>query len=292
MGKINRVLIAGGTHGNELIGVYAIKKFEQWPQLVHRSTFETITLLGNPRAIAANRRYIDQDLNRSFAAHAQLGSTVYEVQRAEDLRHDFGPAGQRPVDFVIDLHGTTANAGVMLILDHLDGLTLGLAAYVSQVNPEVKVYSSEGSGRSQDSLRSLASHRLGIEVGPVAHGTLNAKLFQKTEAVVHAALDYLDQINHQATAFEPARLTVYQYLDTLDFPRNEGGDIIAMVHPQRQFQDYEPLAPGDPLFLTLAGETIAYAGDSTRYPVFVNEAAYYEKGIAMCLTQKQQFQID
>ncbi len=63
---IKRVLLVGGTHGNELIGVYLIKKFEQDPELVRRNSFETLTLLGNPRAIEATVRYIDKDLNRCF----------------------------------------------------------------------------------------------------------------------------------------------------------------------------------------------------------------------------------
>lgn len=42
-------------------------------------------------------------------------------------------------------------------------------------------------------------------------------------------------------------------------------------------QDWQPLNNGDPLFLTLDGEVIAYKGDCTVYPTFINEAAYYEK---------------
>jgi aspartoacylase len=41
------------------------------------------------------------------------------------------------------------------------------------------------------------------------------------------------------------------------------------------------------MFLTFDGRAIAYQGTSTVYPVFINEAAYYEKGIAMCITQKE-----
>ncbi|MFM6278863.1 MAG: succinylglutamate desuccinylase/aspartoacylase family protein, partial [Dolichospermum sp.] len=47
--KLNRVLIVGGTHGNELTGVYLIKKFEKFPELINRSNFETLTLLANPQ---------------------------------------------------------------------------------------------------------------------------------------------------------------------------------------------------------------------------------------------------
>jgi aspartoacylase len=61
-----------------------------------------------------------------------------------------------------------------------------------------------------------------------------------------------------------------------------------MIHPQLQGRDYEELKPGDPLFLTFDGKTIYYEEESSVYPVFINEAAYYEKGIAMCFTRKEQ----
>lgn len=293
MDRINRILIAGGTHGNELIGVYAIKTFAVQPDLVRRSSFETLTVLGNPEAITANRRYIDHDLNRSFGTSAHLGGTGYELQRAAALREHFGPKGRQPVDFVIDLHSTTSNAGVMLILDSLTGFTLRLAAYISRVHPEVRLYSSKGSGRRQDSLRSLASHRLGIEVGPVAHGTLNAQFFQKTEAVVQTTLDYLEHHNiGPATVEPPTELILYQYIDVLDYPRDSEGNLLAMIHPQRQCQDYAPLEPGEPLFLSFGQEVITYQGNTTVYPVFINEAAYYEKGIALCLTEKRVYQLE
>jgi aspartoacylase len=48
------------------------------------------------------------------------------------------------------------------------------------------------------------------------------------------------------------------------------------------------MAPGDPLFMDLDGNTIAYRGDRTVYPTFINEAAYYEKGIAMVVADKQE----
>lgn len=66
---IRRVAIVGGIHGNELTGVYLVKKFEQFPQLIHRASFETFILLGNPQAFEVGRRYIDKDLNRCF--HSQ-----------------------------------------------------------------------------------------------------------------------------------------------------------------------------------------------------------------------------
>lgn len=296
--KIKRVLIDGGTHGNELIGIYLIKKFERHPELVQRSGFETLTLLGNPKAIEAGIRYINTDLNRCFDSQLLMDvanyESNYEISRAREICAQFGQEGQTPVDVSINLHGTTANMGSTLILDTIDAFTRGMAAYLSLIEPTLKIYSSASSGRRHDSLRSLAHCGVGLEVGPVAHGTLHAEWFQQTEALVYAILDYLERYNSspispQQNLLEHPSLTVYQYAGVVDYPRDKNGEIQAMIHPQLQFKDYEALNPGDPIFLTFDGEAIAYLGDSTVYPIFINEAAYYEKGIAMCLTEKQQF---
>jgi succinylglutamate desuccinylase len=288
MSTIRHVLIAGGTHGNELVGVHAIRKFQRNPELVRRSSFETTTILANPEAVAAGRRYVDQDLNRAFASG---GEGTRELRRAQKLRAEYGAQGRAPADFIIDQHGTTSNAGLMLILDNLDPFTLALAAHLCRVQPAVKLYSSAASGRSHDSLRSLAPYRIGIEVGPVAHGTLHAELFQQDEALVYAILDYLEARNLGAAPAPKTTLTLYQYVGAADYPRDERGELRAMVHPALQFRDYEPLAPGDPMFLSFDGETLPYEGPSTVYPVFINEAAYYEKGVAMCLTERQQIEV-
>lgn len=217
-------------------------------------------------------------------------SLDYEIQRAIEIKEQFGTEGQIPIDFIIDDHSTTSNMGLTLILDNYDLFSLKLAAHLSSIQPALKVYSSAASGRNRDSLRSLAQYRVGIEVGPIAHGTLHAELFKETEALVYAILDYLEQYNSNTVSPKRTSLTLYQYVGVIDYPRNESGEIQAMIHPQLQFGDYEALNPGDPMFLTFDGEVIAYEG-STVYPIFINETSYYEKGIAMCLTEKQQLQI-
>ncbi len=63
---IKNVALVGGTHGNELTGISLVKKYEQNYHLIKRDSFEILTLLANPQAIAAGKRYIDTDLNRSF----------------------------------------------------------------------------------------------------------------------------------------------------------------------------------------------------------------------------------
>ena len=126
-----------------------------------------------------------------------------------------------------------------------------------------------------------------IEVGAVPQGVLNADLFQKTEMLVHAILDYIDAQNLGKPLPVTPYLTVYQSISSIDYPRNSSGELQAMIHPQLQSQDYQALRSGDPMFLTFTGDSILYRGEDI-FPIFINEAAYLEKGIAMTFTKKQQ----
>jgi aspartoacylase len=70
-----------------------------------------------------------------------------------------------------------------------------------------------------------------------------------------------------------------------------------VLHPDRLGRDWQPLRPGDPLFLDGEGATLPYqppAGleDRPVWPVFINEAAYGEKGIALSLTQRQVWNVE
>ncbi|MEI1377769.1 aspartoacylase [Nostoc sp. UHCC 0926] len=291
MSQIERVAIVGGNHGNELTGIHLVKRFQQYPNLINRASFETLALLGNLKAIEEGKRYIDKDLNRCFTnqglQNQQLSS--YEDTRAKAIQQILQPQNQPFVDVIVDLHSTTANMGLSLIFCDLHPFLLRLGAYLSSINPMVKVFVNQQS-REGGFLRSLCELGFVIEVGAVAQNVLNAELFQQTEQLISAILDYFEGCNQGNIPQRNSTLTLYQYIETIDYPRSDayGGEIQAMIHPRLQFRDYEPLNPGDPMFLTFEGKDIFYEGESTVYPIFINEAAYYEKGIAMYLTQKQQ----
>ena len=106
MKYISKVAIVGGTHGNELIGAYLIRKFEQNQNLLHDFNFDVIALLANPRAFAEKRRFIDRDLNRAFLFRelSDLSSLRYEDQQAKLINEVIGPKGSPTIDFIIDLH--------------------------------------------------------------------------------------------------------------------------------------------------------------------------------------------
>lgn len=289
MHQIKRVAIIGGTHGNELTGIYLVKKFDRTPELILRSNFETIAILANPQACAIGKRYIDIDLNRCFLRQDLENSNLssYEAERAKEIYHFFGSRNSDRQDLIIDLHSTTANMGLTFILANQRLFSWQLAAHLTSVYPNLKILASEVKNQDSPLLRSISELGCTIEVGAVAQGVLDASLFQQTEALIGTILDWVEAYNQGTIAAVKHSLIIYERIQAIDYPRNESGEIQAMIHPELQFRDYEPLNPGDPMFLTFDGESIAYTGTSTVYPIFINEAAYYEKGIAMYFTEKK-----
>jgi len=293
MSKIKRVVIVGGTHGNEVTGIYLVKKFERSPHLIQRLSFESLTLIANPKAYAIAKRYADTDLNRCFLRRDLENPSLssYEAQRAKEIYQTFGSKGSQPADFVIDLHTSTANMGLSIILGNENLLNIRLAAYLTSINPKVRVLYSTSKNQDRSHLDSICEFGCTLEVGAVAQGVLDAALFQETEEIIHAILDYLEAYNQGTPPSVKHTINVYHSIQTIDYPRNELGEIQAMIHPQLQFRDYQALQTGEPIFLTFEGKEIFYEGDSIVYPVFINEAAYYEKGIAMCITQLTQMDL-
>ena len=253
-----------------------------------------VTLLANPQAVKSNRRYIDRDLNRCFAGEDLSNPELmgYEDRRAKEISAQLCPKDKHGADFIIDLHSTTANMGLTILPSSKHLFNLQLLAYLSEIDTSIRVCFGEDYGEGAPMLRSLSAFGCTIEVGPIAQGVINASLFQQTEMLVHAILDYLDAKNRGKQLPTPSNLTIYQAIGSVDYPSNSVGELQAAIHPQLQFKDYEPLHPGEPMFLTFTGKSLPYQGESTVFPVFINEAAYYEKHIAMVLTEKQQLQIE
>ncbi len=290
---IRRVAVVGGTHGNELTGVYLVKKFQQFPDLLKRSSIEVVTLLANPQAVESNQRYIDRDLNRCFAKEdlANLELRDYEDTLAKEISAQLVPKDRPHTDIIIDLHSTTAHMGLTILPIDKHPFNLKLAAYLSTLDSSVRICFGQSYGRNSPMLRSLAPFGCTIEVGSVPQGVLNARLFQQTEMLIHAILNYIDAYNRGQPLDTPSDLILYQAINSVDYPRNSLGELQAAIHPQLEYKDYQPLHPGEPMFLSFTGEEVFYQGESTVFPVFVNESAYYEKHIAMVLTEKQQQQI-
>lgn len=88
-----KVLVIGGMHGNETLGLEVVKLFQSKPIL------DVDTLLANEQAIKANSRFVVQDLNRSFPG--DIESEEYEPRRAAEILEK-----AKSYDVVLDFHNT------------------------------------------------------------------------------------------------------------------------------------------------------------------------------------------
>ncbi|KAH0621166.1 hypothetical protein JD844_022214 [Phrynosoma platyrhinos] len=291
---LRRVAVCGGTHGNEMSGVYLAKHWLANPSEIQRGTFHTTPFLGNPRAVEQCVRYIGRDLNRAFTMdilnYKDSDTDSYECQRAQEINQTFGPKGSsQAYDFMLDLHNTTANMGSCLIVasEH-DLLPLHVCSYIQKQSKRkhcpILLYQQQG--QETYSINSVSKAGLAIEMGPQPQGVARADLLAEMRSTVAYVLDFIELFN-KGTLFPAFEIEAYKVVGSVDFPRNPSGEISAVVHPKLQDKDFQPLKPGDPIFQTLDGENILYEGNDPTYPVFINEAAYYEKKAAFCKTEKQ-----
>ncbi|MCT0249354.1 aspartoacylase [Synechococcus sp. CS-205] len=285
------VLVVAGTHGNERNAPWLVKHWLGHPGALDSAGLALQLVIGNPAALAAGRRYLDRDLNRSFtSALLETPSPAdREMQRARELLALHGPAGSRPCALVIDLHSTTAAMGNSLVVYGRRPPDLALAAGI-QALLGLPIYLHEADASQQGFLIERWPCGLVIEVGPVPQGVVNAAICRQTQWGLEAALTVLASARRGSLAL-PRSLTVHRHLGSLDLPRHPDGSPAACLHPLRQHRDWFPIRPGDPLFETASGETLRYQPSDPEplWPVFINEAAYGEKGIALSLTRRERW---
>lgn len=281
------VYLVGGTHGNERTGVSLVQHWKQNPSEIQRETFATQLLLANPQAIEKNIRFIDCDLNRSFLPRLRedRSNTAYEVVRAREIAKTLlaGPPGKRT--FVIDLHTTTARMGITLITNTAP-VNLAIAAQVRQKMAGVRIYSFGTSDRINSCLRATADGSVGVEIGPIPQGVVRHDTLATTRQVVRQILDAVDAYNRETVALPDEEVAIYLHDRHVFYPKPLSGAPPAFIHPALQGQDYQPLSAGSPIFQDLDGRIWLYEGRSPRYPVFINEAAYYYENIAFSLTRR------
>lgn len=316
IGAVQRVALCGGTHGNERTGVTVIERALLHPARYHRPSVQTTAILTNERAVRENRRYIDFDLNRCFG-NAELATTGaetaagYEHRRARELNALLGPkeSNSPAFDLCIDLHTTTANMGPTIIIREEDPLARIIAAVVPLRLPAVRVLGygaagadtktaapeptnaavggapgSAGTAGDYPFLAEVTTYGVEIEVGPVAQGVVRQTAVRQSEQIIEAILDIVDAHNRGTLVVPTASIELYHFDRDVDYPRRADGSLFAMVHPRLQDRDFALLQPGDPLFLTFDDQVVRHQGNSV-YPVFINEAAYYEKNCAMTFTR-------
>ena len=292
-----RVLVVAGTHGNEINAPWLLDCWQRHPQSAPRTPLRVEWRLGNPAARAAGRRYLERDLNRSFDPTLLRATepVPLEVERARQLLSDCGPTGSTPCLVAFDLHSTTAAMGNSLVVYGRRPADLALAAAV-QADLGLPVYLHEADPRQTGYLVERWPCGLVIEVGPVPQGVLAPAILRQTRLALESALTALEHAARGRLRL-PRELVVHRHLGSLDLPRTPDGLPSAVLHPDLLGRDWQPLRQGDPLFLAEEGTVLPFAlpigiKASRVWPVFINEAAYGEKGIALSLTNREAWAVE
>jgi len=120
------ILFITATHGDEPIGVEVVQDVEG-----KRKNFDWI--IGNPKALERGVRYCGKDLNRSAPGNAD--SSVYEEARAAEIIEL-----SRKYLYTIDIHGTTKNTGIFILITNPTEQNLKIATLLDI--PRIVIWSS------------------------------------------------------------------------------------------------------------------------------------------------------
>lgn len=112
------ILVIGGMHGNETLGIDLVKNLQNNP-------LQNVScVLANTEAIAANKRFTGEDLNRSFPG--KTSGKTYEQRRAAELLKIC-----EKYDVVLDFHNTYCPENdCTFIGDSADKMLLGVAQFI------------------------------------------------------------------------------------------------------------------------------------------------------------------
>lgn len=285
----SKVVIVGGTHGNELSGIQLLKQWQAAPEALARPGLSVSTLFANPSAHQANRRYLEVDLNRQFEP-ALLGDPAlgnYEQSRAKVINQQIGPKGDSQTDLVIDLHNTTSNMGPTLILVDTTPWDIQLAAFVKSRMPEAVILVEDAKPPQQwGYLCTVGKRGVMVEVGPQSQSVLRHDILEQMATMTSLILDFTSLEVQGELPELPTSVPAYRFLDTRYLPMDEQGTPLAMVHKNLEQNDFAPLNPGDPMFQYFDGTVGCFEGDRPLYPHFINEAAYYDSHAAFSLAEK------
>lgn len=292
---IHSILVCGGTHGNELSGVYAVrhwlKKGEALRNIVPSASLEF--MLVNKASIEARTRFIDEDLNRQFdlaklAANQQAQALSVECALAQQLNTQYGPKSEPRTDFIIDIHNTTSAMGPTLIVLENDAFSRNLARYVKHNMPSANILVEDHIPYLHHPyFCTLAARSVMVEVGPQAQGALRAQAFQQTVTMTQHILAYIEMVNIAGMPELPP-VTAYRLLTEIAYPTDIDGLRTAMIHPDLDGQDFQALLSGAACFIDFDGNDI-YWQSNTIYPHFIGEAAYDKQGLAFASAELCDF---
>ncbi len=275
MNRPKRIVIVGGTHGNEWTGIKIVTHYQnQLKEKFPKLNLEFI--IANPVAHEINKRFKDEDLNRAFQFLGESRAT-YENGRAQEIKDII----EREACLVLDLHTTTSSMGNTLILPNYHPMNLSLCAKLSKQFKDCRVIGAPDPGKKY--LASQSEFGIILEVGPVANGVVDAIPLESTLSLIESILEEMSDPNSP----EIGSLELYEETQDIAYPTNENGDLSAYIHAEFQEKNFEPINGHYSPFKSFQNEEIGMKTEEPLYPIFINEAAYYPQRLAFTLCRKR-----
>lgn len=127
---MKEILLVAAPHGNERLGnrLYS-HMMDNCPDLIDHVDI----IVGNPKAVVENKRFIDTDFNRSFYSDVAEG---YEKHRAAYVSNYIGETAAR---LVLDMHTTRVPEPPCFIAYNMSGEVAKFMA-ASKINDVVKMH--------------------------------------------------------------------------------------------------------------------------------------------------------
>jgi len=290
-----QLLLVAGTHGNEINAPWLFDQWNKKPSLINTNDLKIKKVIGNPIARKDCKRYVDRDLNRSFSPELLMNSEIkdLEASRARELIRDYGPIGTNPCQLVIDFHSTTACMGSSIVVYGSRSYDLAIASLI-QKRLQLPIYLHEGDNSQKGFLVESWPCGFVVEIGPVPQGLVHNKIVNQTLLILETCINEISSVINRQAIF-PKQLIVHRYLQNIDFPKDSLGIPNAFIHSAIQDKDWTTINADTPLFVNLEGDIFRlseYSNENQVVPVFINEAAYSEKNIAMILTKKEALDFD
>ena len=238
----SRVLIVGATHGNERVGVRVINALRPLVEGNNDVDF----LVANPRALEANRRFLETDLNRSFPGNPQ---GAFEERLAYDLQPLIAS-----YNVVVDIHSTSSGLKSAVIVKKVSDETISL---VQCTNAKYVLHMDTNQGKA---LISGAKVGIAFEYGADNEPETEAETFNGI-CLILQHLGHLRKTNAKST-----KRKVFFHVSSVIL-KPEG------FLPLRTVKNYKVVVRGQPYAMhTVTGEVLV--ADENFYPILFGENSY------------------
>lgn len=164
--KLLQTLFICATHGDEEFSIPVLEKIEK---KYSKEEYNYDWIIGNPKALKKNIRFIDVDLNRN--APGILNSKIYEEHRAAEILNIAAK-----FDLVVDIHGAKSECGICTIVSnpYLENLLLA-----SQFNCKYNViWNSPSSDLKGPLNQHIGKPAFELECGPKNQKKIADKLYE------------------------------------------------------------------------------------------------------------------